>query len=221
MKILLIEDEINIGKFVKQGLTEEGYIVDHIDNGVDGASYSISGEYDLIILDILLPGKNGIEVCKEVREYGCTTPILMLTALDSIDDKVNGLDAGADDYLSKPFAFKELLARIRALSRRPKEVMERYLKIEDLTLDTVTHTVKRGHTDIELTAKEYALLEFLMRNPNRVLSRTQILEKVWNQDFYSESNVVDVYIRYLRNKIDKGFEKQLITTERGFGYKIS
>jgi DNA-binding response OmpR family regulator len=178
--------------------------------------------FDLIVLDILLPELNGIEVCRTWRKHGLRTPILMLTARDTVDDRVAGLDAGADDYLVKPFALKELLARLRAITRRaadgPKSSL---LAMADLTLDTLTHRVKRGDKSIELTAKEYAVLECLMRESDRVLTRTAIAEHVWNYDIFNQSNVVDVYIRNLRRKIDDGFEVKLIHTLRGTGYRLS
>ncbi|MDI3524463.1 response regulator transcription factor [Kosmotoga sp.] len=220
MRILLVEDEEAITEFVKKGLSEEGYIVDTVDNGEDALNKIFDVDYDLIILDIMLPVKDGLKVCREVRENGISTPILMLTALDSTEDKVTGLNAGADDYLVKPFSFSELLARIRAILRRPPTILNLKLQVGDLVLDTVTHHVERSGKRVDLTPREYALLEFLMRHPNQVLSRTRIVEHVWNLDFYTESNIVDVYIRYLRKKIDNGFENKLIHTVHGVGYMI-
>ena len=221
MRLLIVEDERQIASFLERGLKEEGYAVDVVYNGNDGLDWAAAVEYDLIVLDVMLPGRDGYSVCRELRQRGVKTPVLMLTARDTVDDRVTGLDSGADDYLVKPFAFKELLARLRAITRRQGDSKSVELQLADLSLNTLTHSAQRGDRRIELTAKEYALLEFLLRNPNRVLSRTQIGEHVWNLDFVPESNVVDVYIRYLRKKIDDGFENKLIKTMRGSGYLIS
>jgi len=221
VRLLIVEDERQIASFLERGLKEEGYAVDVVYNGNDGLDWAAAVEYDLIVLDVMLPGRDGYSVCRELRQRGVKTPVLMLTARDTVDDRVTGLDSGADDYLVKPFAFKELLARLRAITRRQGESKSVELQLADLTLNTLTHSAQRGDRRIELTAKEYALLEFLLRNPNRVLSRTQIGEHVWNLDFVPESNVVDVYIRYLRKKIDEGFDLKLIKTMRGSGYLIS
>ena len=222
MRILVVEDEHKISMYVKRGLEEQGYAVDAAYNGADALDWAVAAPYDLIILDILLPKMDGLSVCEELRKRGDATPILMLTARDALDDRVAGLDAGADDYLVKPFAMKELLARVRALTRRladaPKSPV---IKVADLELDTLTHYVKRGDKSIKLTAKEYAVLECLMREPERVLTRTMIAEHVWNYDVFNQSNVVDVYIRNLRRKIDDGFDIKLIHTVRGAGYRIS
>lgn len=220
MRILVVEDERRIAAFIKRGLEEEHYAVDVAYDGEKALDWADVVDYDLIVLDVLLPKKDGIQVCRELRTRGNKVPILMLTARDTIEDRVRGLDSGADDYLVKPFAFQELLARIRALLRRQGEVKITRLQVGDLVLDTVTHRATRAGRMIELTAREYALLEFLMRHPRQVLSRTQIAEHVWNYDFFSTSNVVDVYIRYLRRKIDEGFDVKLIKTVRGAGYKI-
>jgi len=220
MRILVVEDERRITAFIKRGLEEEHYAVDVAYDGEEALDWAAVVDYDLIVLDVLLPKKDGIEVCRELRAQGNKVPILMLTARDAIEDRVQGLDSGADDYLVKPFAFQELLARIRALLRRSGEIKTTRLQVGDLLLDTLTHRATRGGQVIELTAREYALLEFLMRHPGQVLSRTQIAEHVWNYDFFTTSNVVDVYIRYLRRKIDKGFEIKLLQTVRGVGYKI-
>lgn len=220
MRILVVEDERRITAFIKRGLEEEHYAVDVAYDGEEALDWAAVANYDLIVLDVLLPKKDGIEVCRELRAQGNKVPILMLTARDAIEDRVQGLDSGADDYLVKPFAFQELLARIRALLRRSGEIKTPRLQVGDLVLDTLTHRATRGGQVIELTAREYALLEFLMRHPDQVLSRTQIAEHVWNYDFFTTSNVVDVYIRYLRRKIDKGFEVKLLQTVRGVGYKI-
>ncbi len=221
MRLLVVEDERQIASFLERGLKEEGYAVDVVYNGSDALDWAVAVEYDGIVLDVLLPGRDGFSVCRELRDRGSTTPVLMLTARDAVDDRVNGLDSGADDYLVKPFAFKELLARIRAITRRQSDSRTNDLHLADLTLNTLTHMAQRGERRIELTTKEYNLLEFLMRNPNRVLSRTQIAEHVWNLDFVAESNVVDVYIRYLRRKIDDDADLKLIKTVRGSGYLIS
>ncbi len=221
MRVLIVEDEQRIAAFLERGLKEEGWAVDVVHNGDDALDWAAAAEYDVIVLDVLLPGRDGFTVCRELRARGAQTPVLMLTARDAVDDRVTGLDSGADDYLVKPFAFKELLARLRALTRRQGDSRSTELRVGDLTLDTLTRTARRGDKRIELTAKEYSLLEYLMRHPGRLLSRTQIAEHVWNFDFYSESNVVDVYIRYLRRKIDEGFDQKLIRTVRGAGYKIS
>jgi DNA-binding response OmpR family regulator len=222
MRILLVEDERKISAYVKRGLEEQGYAVDTAYTGQEALDWVASVEFDLIILDILLPEIDGLSVCRELRKKGSRVPILMLTARDSIDDRVAGLDAGADDYLVKPFAVKELLARLRALSRRSNESpKDTLLQIADLTLDTLTQRVKRGGKLITLASKEFAVLECLMREPERVLSRTQIAEHVWNYDVFNQSNVVDVYIRNLRRKIDDPFELKLLHTIRGSGYRIS
>ncbi len=220
MRILVVEDERRIAAFIKRGLEEERYAVDVAYDGEEALDWTAVVDYDLIVLDVLLPKKDGIQVCRELRTQGNQVPILMLTARDAIEDRVRGLDSGADDYLVKPFAFQELLARIRALLRRSGEVKTTRLQVGDLVLDTITHRATRGGRVIELTAREYALLELLMRHPGQVLTRTQIAEHVWNYDFLTTSNVVDVYIRYLRRKIDKGAEVKLLQTMRGVGYKI-
>lgn len=218
MRILLIEDELKIANFIERGLKEEHYVVDVAHEG-DRAMYLADiNLYDLIILDIILPCRDGLSICKEIREKGINTPILMLTAKDSLKDKVLGLDVGADDYLTKPFAFEELLARIRALLRRQRQDKNTLLKIADLELDQLTHNVNRAGQEISLTGKEYALLEYLLINANHIVTRTMISEHVWNEDFDSFTNITDVYINYLRNKIDKGFDKRLIHTIRGVGY---
>jgi len=220
MRFLVVEDERRITAFIKRGLEEERYAVDVAYDGEEALDWTAVVDYDLIVLDVLLPKKDGIEVCRKLRAQGNKVPILMLTARDAIEDRVQGLDSGADDYLVKPFAFQELLARIRALLRRSGEIKTARLQVGDLVLDTLTHRATRGGQVIELTAREYALLEFLMRHPGQVLSRTQIAEHVWNYDFFTTSNVVDVYIRYLRRKIDRDFDVKLIQTVRGVGYKI-
>jgi heavy metal response regulator len=222
VRILLVEDERHISTYVKRGLEEEGYAVDAVYTGKEALEWAEAATYDLVLLDILLPELDGISVCRELRQRGDRTPVLMLTARDTVDDRVAGLDAGADDYLVKPFAIKELLARLRALTRRSTEQQKSpTLQVADLSLDTRTRHVRRGSKRIELAAKEYAILECLMREPGRVLTRTLIAEHVWNYDVYNQSNVVDVYIRNLRRKIDDHFAKKLIHTQRGAGYSIS
>ena len=220
MRILLVEDESRIARFINKGLTEEGYAIDIVANGEDALSFAGSAPYDLIILDLLLPKIDGITVCRRLRRQNMKVPILILTAKDSIEDRVTGLNAGADDYLVKPFAFAELLARIRALLRRPPVLNADTLEVGNLLVDVIKHQVERAGEPISLTPKEYSLLVYMMRNKCQVLSRTQIMEHVWNYDFYAGSNVVDVYIRYLRKKIDEGHEKKLIKTVRGVGYTI-
>lgn len=219
MRILIVEDEKKVARFIQQGLEEERYTVDVAHDGERGLALAEADHYDLIVLDIMLPKKNGIEVTRELRSKGKTTPILMLTAKTATEDKVAGLDSGADDYLTKPFAFAELLARIRSLLRRgAKEKPATLLTIADLELDTVSHKAKRKGQMIELTAKEYSLLEYLIRNKDRVLSRTVISEHIWDYNFDTGTNLIDVYVNHLRNKIDLGFEKKLIHTVRGVGY---
>lgn len=220
MRILLIEDEQKMLASLKQGVEEQGYTVDTANNGEDGLHWALNFSYDVIVLDIMLPKKDGLTVCKELRDQRITTPILMLTALDTVDNRVEGLDHGADDYLVKPFAFREFLARIRALSRRDTYQKSAVMLVGDLQLDTRTHKAQRGNQVIELSTKEYALLEFLMRHPNQVLSRSVIAEHLWSYDYMPDSNVVDVYIRYLRKKIDDNYETKYIHTIRGSGYQL-
>jgi heavy metal response regulator len=220
MRILVIEDEKKVLKFLKQGLEEEHYTVDSVGDGEAGYQAALPGNYDLIILDILLPKKDGITLLRELRAKHINTPVLMLTAKTSIEDKVEGLDAGADDYLTKPFSFAELLARVRSLLRRGASEKSTMLKVADLHLDTVAHKAKRGERMIELTGKEYALLEYFMRNMNRVLTRTLISEHIWNYNFDTGTNVIDVYINHLRSKIDDGFDKKLLHTVRSVGYVL-
>ena len=218
MKILVVEDEKKVANFLNKGLQEEGYLVDLADNGADGLSLATDREYDLIVLDIYLPRLDGIAVLKRLREARVATPVLLLTVRATIEDKVLGLDSGADDYLTKPFAFDELIARVRALLRRRSQIDESVLRFSDLFLDLVRRTVVRGKRRIELTLKEFSLLEYLMRNAGRVVTRTMITEHVWSHDFDTGTNVVDVYVNYLRKKIDTGSETRLIHTVRGVGY---
>jgi DNA-binding response OmpR family regulator len=218
VRILVIEDELGIAQFIHQGLKESGYAVDLAEDGEIGKEYVTSVEYDLIILDILLPKIDGLTLLGDIRSQKILTPVLLLTASDSVEDRVKGLDRGADDYLVKPFAFTELLARIRALQRRPPLQFNTLLRLSDLTMDLVKREVRRSGDLIELSPLEFNLLEYLMYNVDRVLTRTQIGEHVWNVDFYSNSNVVDVYIGYLRKKIDKDYSLPLIRTIRGIGY---
>lgn len=220
MKILIVEDEKKVSDFVRKGLQEEGYVADVVHNGEDGLSMAADGVYDLVILDIYLPKMDGLTVLKKLREKKINTPVLLLTVRATIEDKVLGLNSGADDYLTKPFAFQELLARVRALLRRRVEVNSAEIRVGDLVLDPVRRSAIRGDRRIELTAKEFSLLEFMMRNPERVLTRTAIINHVWNYDFDSETNVVDVYVNYLRKKVDSGEEPKLIHTIRGVGYVL-
>jgi len=221
MRILVVEDEHKIAHSIKKGLEQESLAVDLAYNGNDGYDLASSSNYDLIILDVMLPEMTGIEICAKLREENIHTPILMLTARGQVSDKVEGLNSGADDYLTKPFAFEELLARIKALSRRPKNSTGSIYKVLDLSLNTLTYEVKRGEKKISLSAKEFALLEYLMRNDGQVVSKDQIIEHVWDYDADVLPNTVEVFIGYLRGKIDKGFSKPLLQTVRGFGYKIS
>ncbi|MCC6267333.1 MAG: response regulator transcription factor [Dehalococcoidia bacterium] len=223
MKILLVEDEARLATAVRRVLDEEGYAIDWAADGADGLARAEAGEYDIILLDVMLPSYDGYEIARRLRSDGSTVPILMLTARDGIQDRVRGLDSGADDYLVKPFALAELLARVRALGRRAKmggATESPTLVVADLELDLRSREARRGTRRIELTAREFGLLETLMRHPNQVMTRSQLLDSVWSYDSITESNVVDIYIHYLRNKIDKGFDKKLIRTVRGMGYAI-
>lgn len=221
MRILIAEDQRKMANFIQRGLKEEKYAVD-VAYDAEKALYSTDiNEYDLIVLDVMLPGKDGFYVCRELRKKKITTPILMLTARDATEDKVTGLDLGADDYLTKPFIFEEFLARVRALLRRKQDSKTTILQYDDLELDQVTHKVRRAGKEISLSAKEYALLEYFMLRPEQVITRTMISEHVWNESFDSFTNVIDVYVRYLRNKMDRTFQRQLIHTLRGTGYMLS
>ncbi|MEE9613386.1 MAG: response regulator transcription factor [Thermodesulfobacteriota bacterium] len=219
MRILVVEDEKKVAGFIKRGLEQEGYAVDVAVDGPEGEQYAEANTYDAIILDIMLPGKSGLEVLKVLKDKDNPAAVLLLTARDTVEDRVKGLNIGADDYLTKPFAFEELLARVRALMRR-SGYGQAVLEFEDLSLDTSTRKANRGDKVVDLTLKEYALLEYLLRNPDRVLSRTVIAEHVWDQSFDSETNVVDVYINHLRKKVDSDPDARLIHTVRGVGYVL-
>jgi DNA-binding response OmpR family regulator len=220
MRVLVIEDNPKMATALQRGLREHGFAADVSNTGHEGEELSASGIYDIVLLDLMLPDRDGVEICRNLRRKGVKAKILMLTALSSTDDKIGGLDAGADDYLAKPFEFEELLARMRALLRRGDASESRFLRCNDLELDLATRVAKRGPEQCDLSNKEFALLEYLMRNPNRVLSRAQIGEKVWDMNMEPTSNVVDVYISSLRKKVDRGFEKDLIHTIKGVGYRF-
>jgi two-component system copper resistance phosphate regulon response regulator CusR len=223
MRILLVEDEAKVASFIRRALEEESYAVDVSADGAEGlelARDAKDGRYDLIILDVMLPGLSGMEILRVLRKEQINAPVLILTARSQVDQKVKGLDAGADDYLTKPFAIEELLARVRVLLRRGSGEAGGVLQVEDLILNPASRDVTRGGRRIELTSKEYALLEYLMRNVGRVLTRPMIAEHVWNLDFDTFTNVIDVYVNYLRNKIDRGWERKLIHTVRGTGYVL-
>jgi heavy metal response regulator len=220
LRILVIEDEAKVASFIRRALEEESYAVDVAPDGTQGLDLASEGLYDLIVLDLMLPGLSGMDVLKELRKQKIRTPVLILTARSKVDQKVQGLDAGADDYLTKPFAIDELLARARALLRRAAGEAGGTLQVDDLVLNPATREVTRGGQRIDLTTKEYALLEYLMRNAGRVLTRPMISEHVWNLDFDTFTNVIDVYVNYLRNKIDRGRDRKLIHTVRGSGYVL-
>lgn len=220
MRILLVEDDRKVASFIRRGLAEEGYAVDVASDGETGLAMGLDRLHDVIILDVMLPGKPGFQVVRELRQAKVSTPVLLLTAREAVEDKVQGLDAGADDYLTKPFAFAELLARVRALLRRGTAARPPVLRVADLTLDPATRTVSRGGEAIPLTNREFALLEYLMRGAGRVLTRTMIAEHVWDYSFDSTTNVIDVYVNYLRKKVDAGRERKLIHTVRGVGYVL-
>ena len=221
VRILLIEDEARVAGFVAKGLREQTYAVDWARDGEEGLHLGFVNEYDLVILDVMLPVKDGHLVCRELRAHGRRMPILMLTARGSVDERVAGLDSGADDYLTKPFEFKELLARLRALLRRSAVFRSDILRIADLTLNTANHAVERAGRPVSLTAKEYALLEFLVVNQGRIVGREQIAGHVWDENFDPFSNVIDVYIKRLRAKLDNGSAQRLIHTRRGEGYLLA
>jgi DNA-binding response OmpR family regulator len=218
MKILVVEDEKKVSSFIKRGLEEEKYEVDTAGDGEEALKLLSGSSFDLVILDVMLPKKDGLSVAREMRATKISTPILMLTAKDTVEDIVAGLESGSDDYLTKPFAFTELLARVRALLRRSEMDRGAEIRFSDLRIDPVTHKVWRSDKEIDLTAKEYGLLEYFMRNPNQVLTRTMIAEHVWDYTFDSFTNIIDVYVNYLRKKVDRDSDRKLIHTVRGVGY---
>jgi len=220
MRVLVVEDESKLRELLRRGLDEEGYAADVADRGEEALWMAHAVSYDAIVLDVMLPGADGFEVCRQLRGNGVWAPVLMLTARDEIDDRVSGLDAGADDYLTKPFAFEELLARLRALARRAPAERPPVIEVGDLRLDPAAHRAWRGERELDLTAKEFALLELFMRRPGITLSRTQLLDGAWDIAFESRSNVIDVYVRYLREKIDRPFGRDSIQTIRGVGYRL-
>jgi two-component system, OmpR family, response regulator len=220
MRVLVVEDEPKMAGLIRRGLGEEGYSADIAATGDDALWMAEATDYDAIVLDVLLPGRDGFEVCRRLRKAGTWTPILMLTARDAVDDRVAGLDAGADDYLTKPFSFAELLARLRALTRRPPHERPTVLEVGDLRLDPATHQAWRGDTELQLSAKEFRMLEAFMRRPGHVLSRLHLLEHCWDYGYENRSNVVDVYVRYLREKIDRPFGRRSLETVRGAGYRL-
>jgi len=220
MRLLLVEDDVRIARFVAKGLRERSYAVDVAGNGDDALYQAEINTYDLVILDVMIPGRNGFEVCRELRASGQKIPVLMLTAKDAVEDRIAGLDFGADDYLTKPFEFRELLARLRALLRRSGELRAPRIEVGDLVLDTAAQSVSRNGADIPMTSKEYALLEYLARNLGRVVGRTEIAEHVWDEEFDPFSNLIEVYVNRLRRKIDAGRAKPLLNTRRGAGYVL-
>jgi two-component system OmpR family response regulator len=220
MRVLVVEDELKMASLLRRGLVEEGYAADVARTGNDALWMAQATEYDAIVLDLMLPGIDGVEVCRRLRRAEVWSPVLMLTARDAVDDRVAGLDAGADDYLAKPFSFAELLARLRALARRGAAERPAVLEVGDLQLDPATREVSRGGTEIQLSAKEFALLETFMRRPGQVLSRLQLLEHAWDFAYENRSNVVDVYVRYLRDKVDRPFGRKSLETVRGAGYRL-
>jgi two-component system, OmpR family, response regulator len=220
VRVLIVEDQPKLAALLARGLREEGYAADVAERGEDALWMALAAAYDAIVLDIMLPGIDGLETCRDLRRGGVWTPVLMLTARDAVDDRVTGLDAGADDYLTKPFSFDELLARLRALTRRAPAERPATIEIGDLRLDPATHRAWRGKTELDLSAKEFALLELLMRRPGNVLTRGQLLEGAWDMSYERRSNIVDVYIRQLREKIDRPFGNDTIETVRGVGYRL-
>lgn len=221
MRILVVEDETHAARLLSKGLKEQSHAVDLASNGDEALELAGANDYDLILLDVMLPGKDGFAVCRELRGAGATTPILMLTARDSVDNRVAGLDCGADDYLSKPYDFRELLARIRALVRRGPALQPQMIHIADLSVDTRARQVTRGARPIDLTAKEYALIEYLARRTGQIVGRDEIAEHVWDQNFDPFSNLIEVYVRRLRLKIDEGYPLKLLQTRRGLGYVLT
>ncbi len=220
MRLLVVEDEPRMAAVLRRGLTEEGFAVDLATNGEDGSWYAAENDYDAIVLDLVLPGMDGFGVLTEIRGAGRWAPVLLLTARDAVEDRVRGLDLGADDYLTKPFAFAELLARLRALLRRGAAERPAILAVGDLTLDPARRVVRRGSAEVSLTAKEYAVLECFMRRPGQVLSKTDLIEHVWDVGFDADSNVVEVYVGYLRQTIDRPFGRRSLETVRGMGYRL-
>ncbi len=221
MRILVVEDEVNLAAAIEAGLTAEGYEVEVANDGDDGLWRAQEGQFDAIILDILLPGMNGYRVCATIREEGIHTPILMLTAKDGEYDEAEGLDTGADDYITKPFSFMVLLSRLRAVLRRSETVRPPILTVGDLTLDSSTKTCRRSSTDISLTRREFALLEALMTDPDRVVAKQELIDRVWGLDYFGNPNIVEVYVGYLRNKVDRPFGAHTIETIRGMGYRAA
>jgi two-component system OmpR family response regulator len=220
VRVLVVEDEAKMASLVRRALERDGYAVDVAPNGQEALWLGTENEYDAVVLDVMIPAPDGFEVCRELRARGRWAPVLLLTARDSVDDRVIGLDAGADDYLPKPFSFAELAARLRALTRRGAPPRPSVLEVGDLTLDPASHRVRRGLVDIELSPKEFSLLELLLRHPDEVLTRSEILEHTWDYAYDGTSNIVDVYVRYLREKIDRPFDRRSIETVRGVGYLL-
>ena len=220
MRVLVVDDDRKLASMVRRELTDDGYAVDVAHDGEEGLGFADAGVYDLILLDVAMPGMDGLTVCRRLRERKIGTPVLMLTARDGVDDRVSGLDSGADDYLVKPFSFRELGARVRALTRRVVPGRDTVLRAADVEVDTIAHEVRRGNHPVDLTSKEYAILEYFLRNPNRVLTRTQIAEHVWDYDFAAMSNVIDVYVGYLRRKLADDRAPRLLRTVRGAGYQL-
>ncbi|PKL85783.1 MAG: DNA-binding response regulator [Ignavibacteriae bacterium HGW-Ignavibacteriae-1] len=220
MRILVVEDEKKVANFIKHGLEEERYIVETAQDGITGLDIAMNNHFDAILLDVMLPGKDGFTLLREMRDAGISTPVVMLTARGNVEDRVTGLDLGADDYLPKPFSFEELAARLRSILRRSSPEKTTKLRCGDLILDTVSHLAYRQGREIELTTKEYALMEYLMRNKNRILSRSTITQHVWKHNFDPESNIIDVYIKRLRSKIEKDDIKPIIQSIRGVGYRM-
>ena len=221
MRVLVVEDERKLGELLRRGLGEEGYAADLADRGEEALWMVRAVDYDVVVLDVMLPGADGFEICRRMRDSGVWAPVLMLTARDAVEDRVSGLDVGADDYLTKPFAFEELLARLRALTRRAPPERPTVLEVGDLRLDPAAHRAWRGDQELDLSAKEFALLELFMRRAGEALSRVQLLDGAWDMAFESRSNVVDVYVRYLREKIDRPFGLDSIETIRGVGYRLT